>query len=595
MFLGRVGVALALFGLCTVGAFATVQNVLNYGAKGDGTTDDTTAIKRAIAALQPGDTLLLPCTTSNTYLISSQLTINVTDITVDGSSCAVIKDTYSNTGTPQGKIMVIGGNGTSIEATYGPAVALSATASELSTSFTTQTSLGVNPGDYVYICQGGTDGSAAVGQSCPPSAANGICDPDGCRGEVLKVASVSGNTVTATTALHDTYDPVANSAVAQKIQAPLTGITVKNMTLDGNGTNAYGLVLAGVAYSTVSCVTARNVQGAAVTGGGDFDVAWINITVTGAGSEDCGAAADFEQQGGLSVSGLAISQENTQQASGSGTCYINAGAFGFSLSGSADSRIANLSVDATGAYGRPFKTTAARWNTLNSITVQNGSQVNDNGVSVQYYSSHNTFNNCVVANNGTSRTGTGNAGVNLFGNYNQYDVFNGCTVAANGNIQFYDSYSDRLGLGTDSNNAIVGGTYKSGNIQFDDSYSDRLGLGTDSNDAIVGGTYKSNSPCANNPPAAYAVIVLEAPYDTVSGSSVCGPATYGIGMAGPRGGGYSAPGAPNACINNNVLVGGTGLTNGIYANPAVASTDVGSGNQTNSYSSNLTAGTCTEP
>lgn len=294
-------------------------------------------------------------------------------------------------------------------------------------------------------------------------------------------------------------------------------------------------------------------------------MAWINITVTGAGSEDCGAAADFEQQGGLSVSGLAISQENTQQASGSGTCYINAGAFGFSLSGSADSRIANLSVDATGAYGRPFKTTAARWNTLNSITVQNGSQVNDNGVSVQYYSSHNTFNNCVVANNGTSRTGTGNAGVNLFGNYNQYDVFNGCTVTANGNIQFYDSYSDRLGLGTDSNNAIVGGTYK------------------------------SNSPCANNPPAAYAVIVLEAPYDTVSGSSVCGPATYGIGMAGPRGGGYSAPGAPNACINNNVLVGGTGLTNGIYANPAVASTDVGSGNQTNSYSSNLTVGTCTAP
>jgi hypothetical protein len=224
--------------LCPSSAYATVQNVLNYGAKGDGTTDDTAAINSAIAALQPGDTLLFPCTTSDTYLISSQLTIDVADVTVDGSSCAIIKDTYSNSGTPTGKIMVIGGSGTSIDASYGSAAALSAVADELSTSFTTLTSLGVSSGDYVYLCQGGTDGSAATGQSCPPSGTNGICDPDGCRGEVLKVASVSGNTVTVTTALHDTYDPVANSAVAQKILNPLTGITVKNITFDGNGTNA---------------------------------------------------------------------------------------------------------------------------------------------------------------------------------------------------------------------------------------------------------------------------------------------------------------------------------------------------------------------
>lgn len=432
-------------------AHGTVRNVVTqYGAKGDGTTDDTTAIKNAIAALQPGDTLFFPCTGSgSTYLITSQLTINVTDVTVagDSSRCVVIKDTFSNTGTPSGRIMVIGGNGSSLDATYGSGVLLSATANELSTSFTTASSLGVNMGDYVYLCQGGPDGPTTLGASCPPSASNGICDSAGCRGEVVKVASVSGNTVTVTTALHDTYDPVANSAVAQKVVGPLTGITVKYLTFDGNGTNAYGLVLAGVAYSTVTDVKARNVQGAAVLGGGDFNVAWNNITITQAGSADCGAAAHFEQQGNLTVDTLSITQENQQGASGSGTCFVNAGAFGFGLLGSGNSTISNLTVDATGAKGRPFKFTAARWNTLNSVIVQNGSSVADNGLTIEYFSSHNTFNDCIVTDNGT---GTGTDGIKLFGNYNQYNVFNNCTVTGNAYIQFGDTYSDRLGLGTDS-------------------------------------------------------------------------------------------------------------------------------------------------
>ena len=549
------------FALCPCPVYATVRDVTKppYNAAGDGVTDDTTAITTAIEAMQPGDTLLFPCTTSSTYLINSQLTIIqnshgvlLSDVTVDGSGCAIIKDQYSNTGTPTGKIMVIGGTGRSIDANYGSAVALSAVANELSTSFTTVSSLAVNPGDYVYLCQGGQDGSATPGASCPQSGTNGICDPNGCRGEVLKVASVSGNAVTVTTALHDTYDPVANFAVAQKISNPLTGITVKNITFDGNGTNAYGLVLAGVAYSTVSGVTARKVQGAAIFGGGDFNVAWSNITVTQAGSEDCGAAAHFEQQGNLSVNTLSISQENQQQAGGSGTCFINAGAFGFSLTGSANSTITNLTVDATGAYGRPFKTAAARWNILNSVTVQNGSQVYDNGVTIEYYSSHNTFNECVVTNNGKSGSGTGNAGINLMGNFNQYNIFSNCTVTGNGNVQFYDGYFDVLRLGTDVANAIVGGTYTGSNT-------------------------------------AEAVILLEASSNSVSGVTINGPGSLGIEMDQANG---NAPGAPNACINNNVFVAGTGLIGGIYA---AFGNDSGSGNQLNDLSSNLTPGTCTAP
>src|SRR5690242_635082 len=541
-------------------ACATVRNVVSdCGATGNGVDDDTPHINSCIALLQPGDTLLFPC---GTYRTTAQLTVGVTDVTVDGSGCAIVKDTYSNSGTPTGRVMVIGGNGTSLYATYGPAVPLSAAAGELSTSFTTISSLGVGPGDYLYVCQGGVDGSATPGASCPQSASNGICDPSGCRGEILKVLSVSGNTVTVTTALHDTYDPVANSAVAQKIENPLSGIVFRNMTIDGNGTNAYGLVLAGVVYSEVTGVVSRNVQGAAVMGGGDFNVVWRNITITGAGSADCGAAAAFEQQGNLSLNGISISQENQQGPSGGGTCFVSAGAFGFALAGSANSTIANLTVDAAGAKGRPFKFTAGRWNVLNSLTVQNGSSVDDNGITLQYYSSHNTFNDCAVTQNGIPGD-SGTAGINLFGNYNQFNIFENCTVSGNAGVQFADTYFDRLQQGTDSHNAVVGGSYTGTN-----------GAGS--------------------------VINLEAPYDSVSGVTISGPAPVGysgLEMDGPNG--LGAPGGTSVCVNNNVfLPGNPPLTYAISSYNSDHS-DVGSGNQlgslNNNPNGNFTPGTCAAP
>src|SRR5437879_5367285 len=151
--------------------------------------------------------------------------------------------------------------------------------------------------------------------------------------------------------------------------------------------------MAGVAESSVSGITSRNVQGAAILTRGNFNVAWSNITVTGAGSAQCGDAVWFENQGNLSVNGMSISNENPGTGSG---CLAN-GAFGFQLTASAKAKITNLTVDAAGAYGRPFKMTASRWNTFNSLTVKNGVQAY-NGISIEYYSSHNTFNNCIVTN-----------------------------------------------------------------------------------------------------------------------------------------------------------------------------------------------------
>jgi len=503
----------------------SIVNVSSFGATGNGSTDDTAAINSAIGTLTSGSTLFFPC---GTYKTSSQLTLNRSNITVDGGSCAIIRNTAS------GAILVIGGSGNG-NPNYGSAVALSATANELATSFTTVSSLGVAPGDYIRLQQGGKDSSTGSGDTA--------CDPSGCRGEVLKVASVSGNTITVTTALHDTYNPSLNAATAQKILSPLTGLTVKNITFDGNGSNVYGLEIAGAAESTVSGVTSRNVQGAALLNRGDFNVAWNNITVTGAGSAQCGSAVWFENQGNLSINGMSISNEN-QGASGTG-CLYN-GAFGFELIASANSTITNLTVDAAGAYGRPFKTTAARYNTFHSPTVKNGVQAY-NGISLEYYSSHNTYNNCVVTNNGAGTgTGTGNAGIITFGNFNQYNAFNNCTVSGNGNVQFYISGYDALRLAQDSHNTVSGGTFTGSN-------------------------------------SSQAVLVIEGASTYITGTTINGPGPQGLYLSAP---------ANNSCVNNNTFMPSSGLSSAISVN---SSGSLGLGNILNLLNSNLLLGLCGPP
>ena len=86
----------------TTSSSGTTINVKNYGATGNGSTDDTSAINSAISALSSGATLLFPC---GTYLTSSQLSLNLSHVTVDGSSCAVIHNTSSGT------VFSVGGSG----------------------------------------------------------------------------------------------------------------------------------------------------------------------------------------------------------------------------------------------------------------------------------------------------------------------------------------------------------------------------------------------------------------------------------------------------------------------------------------------------
>src|SRR5690242_13903947 len=102
--------------LYTLPSSAQTIVVTSYGPTGNGTTDDTAATNNAIAALTGGATLLFPC---GTYLVTSMLTLGISNVTVDGSNCATIHNTGS------GAVMAISGSGNG-NPNYGPAMALSA-------------------------------------------------------------------------------------------------------------------------------------------------------------------------------------------------------------------------------------------------------------------------------------------------------------------------------------------------------------------------------------------------------------------------------------------------------------------------------------
>jgi hypothetical protein len=518
-------------------ARATTRNVQQApcNATGNGTTDDTAAINTCIGNLQQGDTLLFP---AGTYKITSSLVIDVANVTVDGSSnTATILAAFS------GVMLDFGNpNGFCIGCSLGPSVSLAFTAGELWPGFITSSSLGVNPGDYLYIHQGGEDYSTdtCLNGGSPPCGGHPTnCDVSGCRGEVLQVQSVNGNIIFVTTALHDTYDLSLNAAAAQKVQNPLAGITLQNITLDGASVAATPLAFYGVVNSTVSGVTIKGANDPPSSGSYSllanvtYGLNLNNVTLTSTAVNL--AQLGIYEHGNLSINGMTISGAR--------------GGAAFFSSGANDSVVNLLVNDMSGGQGRPFKTTAVRYSTFNSVTVENGSN-NFNGISIEYYSSHNTFNNCTAtANAGDAQMGS--AGINLFGNYNQFNTFNNCTVSGNGNVQFQIGSSDALKLARDVHNTVSGGSFTG--VSNGESVMDIEG----------GGTYIHDA--------------------TISGPVAAG--WYGI---------YLESYATYACVNNNTFTTGSFLSqNQNAAINATAYHDLGSGNNyNNNNQGSLTPGTC---
>jgi len=360
---------------------------------------------------------------------------------------------------------------------------------------------------------------------------------------MLKIANVNGNTATVTTAFHDNYDP-ANIAPGgasasniglgiTKFTNIMTGINIHDLAFDGSGSSHTSILAFGLADLTVSNISAQNFTGHGIFPQFNFNTSWTNINLSVDGCDDFGI--DFLGGGHNTVNGLTSSGGNGAWCGGSG------GSNGLGVKQTADSTFANITVDKAGTSGgRPMKLDGARYNTFNNLTVKNGPS-GFNGLSVEYYSSHNTFNSPVIQGN-QSCNGCGGAGVNMFGNYNQYNTFNNPTITGNGNVQFYQY----------------------GVAQFADSHT-----------TISGGTLGAGVSAGSN-----AVISLSSDSSYAHNVMISGPAGPGIGMSGST---------TNSCINNNTFMTGTGLGSAISSN---GSTNTGLGNILNGLTSNLTAGTC---
>ena len=184
-----------------------------------------------------------------------------------------------------------------------------------------------------------------------------------------------------------------------------------------------------------------------------FKNAFNNITIMHVGSATNGGfcqAAELDWQGDVSVNNFAISNLNL------GMLSPLRGTFGISIVGEANGTFSNVSVDNAGTgAGRPFKLNSAVYNTSNNLTVQHTEGQYYGGITINYYSSHNTFNNCQISNLASS-----NAGIQMYGNIgnganegnNHYNTFNNCTISAPGNIAVWN-------IDSNDHMEINGGSY----------------------------------------------------------------------------------------------------------------------------------------
>ena len=408
---------------------------------------------------------------------------------------------------------------------------ITALANDMQTTFSANfAAIGAGVGSYVYL-------EESVSSTDTDHSG---CGGSGCRGEVLKITALSGNTATVETAVHQTYDPSCCAPWVQLLLNPVSGITVQNLVLDGSGVAYYALTEENAVNTTVTNLTTQNIVWSGIAAVNGYDNSYNNITVTHAGSNTGGniggSAVSLMQQGNLNVNGMSLSS-------------LNSMAFGFIPFRESNGTFGNISVDGTGTGGgRLLKTNSSSHNTFNNVSTNRSEAAYYQGITIEYFSHHNVWNNCKVTGNVGSPN---NSGITFYGDVangdnqgsNHYNTFNNCTVTGNQGYQMWVG---------DNNNYITinGGTWGGVAGQYVIAFDD-------------------SAPCCTN-------------NATVMNATIEGPGAAGIMIEN---------GSTNACVINNVFEP-AGLSVGIDVS---ASSDIGSGNVMNGLSSNLTTSTCTGP
>jgi hypothetical protein len=244
-------------------SYPVCHNATDYGATGDGVTDDTAAIQSAIDACAADHAVFLP---AGTYRVGGDIQLR-SHVVLRGAGPG---QTILRSESGAFSILAIGDRATAwnqfgVEQ-WEPWVDLTADAPKDATTFDVTDASEFDPGDVVLIDQL-TDGMLvnANGQE-------GLCTycdrAEGTRtqGQMALVTDVSGNTVTVDRPLHWTFQ---TSLVAQANPMPISRVVewagVEDLTVtQPNPTTQYSIFFSGALYSWLKNVEVENVDWRAV-------------------------------------------------------------------------------------------------------------------------------------------------------------------------------------------------------------------------------------------------------------------------------------------------------------------------------------------
>ncbi|MBN2081230.1 PKD domain-containing protein [bacterium] len=211
-------------------------SVTDYGAVGDGSTDDTQAFLDAIDAAQEGTALIIP---AGTYYLNGTLQImkgiclrgagyqsTVLEFHNDGD-CIEIKGWWPNNWLPVTSGYVKG-----------------------STELTVEDASEIEAGDIIEIQQENDYNVYHTGEGTGWLAESAV-------GQLLPVTAVNGNTLTLGRPLHYSYNPACNPVYAHR--TVVTGVGVEDLTIDRlTAVTSYNNIeLTSVAYCWVRNVMSK--------------------------------------------------------------------------------------------------------------------------------------------------------------------------------------------------------------------------------------------------------------------------------------------------------------------------------------------------
>jgi polygalacturonase len=251
---------------------AALFNVKRYGATGNGTTDDTTAIQAAVtAASVAGGVVYLP---AGTYLVSSSISVAASNVYIKGDGRGATRVIYSMTSS--GYVFSFAGSLTATLA--GATTTLSSDAGPNQASWddgktvVVASAAGLAVGDVVLVGDTYDIGMDAQGWA------------DRWRGEYVRIGAIASTTLTLYAPLRDPYTTARTASLW--LPTWRSNVGLEGVSIAPNSTALQGTTLVGGAqFSACRSITVRdcdfrNLDNPGVSLGNTFDAKIVGCTMT---------------------------------------------------------------------------------------------------------------------------------------------------------------------------------------------------------------------------------------------------------------------------------------------------------------------------